>query len=61
MTTLIRTPYEKAMNENSVAPDAETLAAPAPETANEKPTEIPSENAEPRPVTPEPRCGRFKN
>ena len=44
-------PLRESENENSVASDTETLAAPAPETANEKP-EIPPENAEPRPATP---------
>ena len=44
-------PLRESENENSVASDTETLAAPAPEIANEKP-EIPPENAEPRPATP---------
>ena len=44
-------PLRESDSGNSITPDAETLAAPAPETAAET-TEIPSENSEPKPTTP---------
>ncbi len=42
-------PLRESDSENSVAPNAETLAAPEPETANKKPEILP-ENAEARPT-----------
>ena len=44
-------PLRESDSGNSIAPDAETLAAPASETAAET-TEIPSENSEPKPTPP---------
>ena len=44
-------PLRESDSGNSIAPDAEILAAPAPETVAET-TEIPSENSEPKPTTP---------